>query len=670
MKLQPPSTTLRKRLVLCGVAGLLALQWWLAVGSKFEASCTSDELIHLTGGLCYWELDDFRMHPENGNLPQRWAALPAWLSGARLPPAEGTDWQRSVSWNFGYDFFFSIPGQDHFPLLMYGRAMIALFLTATSLLVFFWARSLWGLAGGCVALVFCAFSPHFLAHGALATSDICMTFFFLAATGAYWRHLHDQRIRWWTLSALAFGLACVTKFSAVLLLPMMVAMSTVRWLSRQPVQLANRTFTTPISRAGALAGSLLVHAVAAVGIIWLFYGLRFQAGNPQLPAPEHFLRPWEWIDQNIGLQGRIVRLIGAARLLPEAFLYGYAYVIESAQVRSAFLDGAYSYTGWVSFFPKAFLYKSTPSLLLALLTSTILVALWIRKAGQARLRAALYRVTPLLVLFIGYWAASLTSHLNIGHRHILPTYPALFIFCGTLGWAAVRARRQAWSAGIVAFGLVAALAGGQVLSAAGIHPFYLAYFSPLVGGPEKGNRHLVDSSLDWGQDLPGLKRWLQHNAANQPVFLSYFGTSEPGYYEIKATRLPCVTDFGFKPRWYDLGPGIYCISATMLSHVYSPTRDEWSVELEKEYQSLRAVARQVASGTLPADSNALAQACTRFNQLRFARLCHYLRVREADDRIGYSILIFRLSAAEIERATESSLLEWAKLIEQTLQTKA
>ncbi len=172
-----PSQSLLRRGTLLGVALLLALQWWLAVGSKFEASTTSDELVHLTGGLTYWQFHDYRMHPENGNLPQRWAALPAWLSGARLPAAEGPNWRKSISWIFGYEFFYATPGQDHFPLLMAGRAMIALFLTAASLLVFLWARSLWGLAGGFTALGFCAFSPNFLAHGALVTSDICMVFF-------------------------------------------------------------------------------------------------------------------------------------------------------------------------------------------------------------------------------------------------------------------------------------------------------------------------------------------------------------------------------------------------------------------------------------------------------------------------------------------------------------
>jgi hypothetical protein len=58
-----------------------------------------------------------------------------------------------------------------------------------------------------------------------------------------------------------------------------------------------------------------------------------------------------------------------------------------------------------------------------------------------------------------------------------------------------------------------------------------------------------------------------------------------------------------------------------------------------------------------------------YNQLRFARLCHYLRVRTPDDNVGYSILIFRLSAAELKAAVEGSLQDWAQLIEQALQPR-
>ena len=97
----------------------------------------------------------------------------------------------------------------------------------------------------------------------------------------------------------------------------------------------------------------------------------------------------------------------------------------------------------------------------------------------------------------------MASPLNLGERHLLPTYPALLILAGAAsGWFRSEHRRF-WSAAVVA---LLAVLGAESMA---IRPHYLAYFNVLAGGPESGYRHLVDSSLDWGQDLPGLKRWLE-----------------------------------------------------------------------------------------------------------------------------------------------------------------
>lgn len=89
-----------------GVAALLALFWWLAVTASIEKSHTSDELPHIAAGYAFDRLGDFRMHPENGILPQRVFGLPALADGARLPVDE-TLWRRSTYWQVAWDFFYS-----------------------------------------------------------------------------------------------------------------------------------------------------------------------------------------------------------------------------------------------------------------------------------------------------------------------------------------------------------------------------------------------------------------------------------------------------------------------------------------------------------------------------------------------------------------------------------
>jgi hypothetical protein len=279
------------------------------------------------------------------------------------------------------------------------------------------------------------------------------------------------------------------------------------------------------------------------------------------------------------------------------------------------------------------------------------------------------------VLFAVYWGFSLTSHLNIGHRHILPTYPVLYIACGALGWAVGRAWRQSRRIGRIFAAAVALLLAAHARVAAGIYPHFLAYFSPLAGGPEQGYKHLVDSSLDWGQDLPALKHWLDRNRRpGEPLYLSYFGTSEPDFYGIDGVRMAMLPDFGRPHPWFWLEPGLYAISATMLQHVYMPIRGPWTDEDERQYQQLRLndanfrllKADPAGHPELMREISPLqwSRAWTKFEELRFARLCHYLRVRRPDAMAGYSILIFRLSRAELDAALEGSPGDLARAIRQ------
>jgi hypothetical protein len=656
--------TARRPWLFALAAVLLALHYALAVGSKFRESTTSDELVHLTGGFTFNHFHDYRLHPENGILPQRLAALPATLAGAKFPPLENNEyWRTSDAWVLGHEFFYET-GEDHFPRLMAGRALIALFSVATGLLVFLWSRRLFGDAGALVSLGFFVFEPSFLAHGALVTSDACAAFFLLASVGAWWRHLHDGRARWWWISAATFGLACVAKYSAPLLLPMFVLLAAVRAWAGGPLALLGRTWTSRGGKFGAAALSALGHGAVAALVIWAFFGFRYAAANPALPPFAHFIRPWEWLDSNLGAAGKILRAVAAARLLPEGYIYGFAYVLETAQIRAAFLNGEFSNYGWASFFVWAFALKSTIPLLLA---GAAAGALLVRRA-----RELAYRLAPLAALFGVYWVFSITSHLNIGHRHILPTYPVLFIACGALGaWLAARRVLPAL--------LVPALLAWHAGESLRVAPHFLAYFNEIAGGPANGHRHLVDSSLDWGQDLPGLKAWLDaHAQPGEPVYLSYFGTGEPDYYGIRARRLMFVNGFKLPaPPLEKLEPGLYCIGATILAQVYSPVRGPWTLALEKEFQAARSAEEAMVAYTHDPKNHAALErdapkekwesAAKRYEWLRLARLCHYLRVRGADANVGYSIFIYRLTADEIRAATGGTLREWSELIERTAQ---
>ncbi len=639
----------------------------LATTATVGSTVTHDEIAHLTSGRVYNELGDYRLQPENGNLPQRWAALPMGVLGPKLPPLKHNDaWTEADIWVFGHQFFYE-SGNPTDLMIFAGRAMISLFSVGTGLLIFFWSRRLFGTRGAFLSLGLFVFCPDFLAHGALATSDATMVFFLLASVTAWWWQLDAMNWRRVLVSALVFAFACVAKYSAVLLAPMFALLAVLRFFGPRPA--GEKRLELGIG----IATAALAHVVCAWAMIWLFYGFRYSAFAPGLPPPLlDFNRPWEWIMTDAGLTGRIVTFARQFHLLPEAFLYGFMFVVQYAKQRATFLNGEYSIYGWVSFFPFAFLVKSTLPLLLLLGAG---LTAWLQKlvdtgaAWRERAWTQLRPMAPLLALFVVYWAFSLTSHLNIGQRHILPTYPVLFILLGAFG-AWLDWRRP------VALALIGGLALWHAGESLWIRPHYVAYFNQLVGGPANGWRHLVDSSLDWGQDLPALSRWLQtHNSGptRAPVYLSYFGTGDPRYEGIVATRLPTLPKLPPTPPWYRLGPGIYCVSATMLQADYLSVRGPWTTELEADYQRLHSLENAFLTyQSDPAQRKQLQQnvpdaqwrgAWERYDTLRFLRLCHYLRARQPDAQIDYTIFVYRLSAGEIAMATAGSLDNWTMAIE-------
>ncbi|HZE87924.1 MAG TPA: hypothetical protein VE404_00180, partial [Verrucomicrobiae bacterium] len=278
----------------------------------------------------------------------------------------------------------------------------------------------------------------------------------------------------------------------------------------------------------------------------------------------------------IGAAGASILFAARHRLLPEAYLFGLSYARMKSLQRASFLNGDLSSRGFRSYLPWAFLLK-TPLLTLALLAGAALLALARRSSRRGDLA---FLVVPVAVYFL----ASLASNLNIGHRHLLPIYPFLFVLCGLLGreWAALARVPAAATAALVLSGI--ALGGFVVFappwSPEVVYPHYLAYFNELAGGPRDGYRHLVDSNLDWGQDLKGLHEWaVRHGIdANNPLYLCYFGMADPRFYGIPHVNLPGGYPLAPQARVEALPPGAFlAVSATNLQGVYfsPPVRDTW-----------------------------------------------------------------------------------------------
>ncbi len=580
-------------------------------------SATFDEPHHLAAGYTYLEYRDFRLNPEHPPLSKKLAALPLLalaplpaaldLSGGEVPQGPGTRswqhlqdlWQASVldyrkEWYVGHELLYGVgdetlqrlgadtvveidpmeriePGEflnDADRLLFWGRLPLLLFGLLLSVLVFAWARDLWGPEAGLFALALCTFDPNEVAHSTLVTSDVAAAALILGAVYGLWRVRRFGGWRNATLMLVCAALALTAKFSALLLVPVLGVLGAVSavslWRRAEP------------ARAWGLVVLLAFGAVGSLIALWGAYDFRYSAvadGSGEGLPVERVLKEvvrqetkWspEVADREyLGLFDRTVSFANRHRLLPESYLQGLAIYQLLGRVRPSFLNGEYSLRGFRTYFFWTFLLKTPLVTVLAVLAALILVP------RRCRREDLLYLLLPAALYFV--MAAG--SYMHIGNRHILPVYPFLFVLCGGL-MPLLLARwpgRQRLTLG-VAIGLVA-LSSLVVFSPpwrptwVGSRP--LEFFNEIAGGPRHGYRHLVDSNLDWGQGLRDLARWLDREGIDEPINLCYFGTADPRYYQIRHVRVPC--DYLFSPPFgpqdsyrQTIVPGYLAISATHL----------------------------------------------------------------------------------------------------------
>ncbi len=647
---------------------LAAAHVFLALTAALDESPTFDEPTHLTAGYSYWTRHDYRLDAENGNLPARWAALPLLFDKLRFPDPAGHPWHHSSVGLTSRQFLFELDN-DSDAMLAQARLMMSLFGFGLCLVVFGWARSLFGALAGLLAEALMALDPNMLAHTPLVASDMAAAFFFAAATWSFWRLLQQiTPIRFLTAALCITGLF-LTKMSAPCFLVVAGALTLVRLCSSRPLEVSlGRLRKSVASRTR----KMLCFGALALGIgaflflsIWTAYGFRYSALTETGRPREILDARWDFNLRDNPL-GSVFQFVRQRHLLPEAFVYGATYVAKNSQARPSFLDQHWSNIGFRSFFLRAFLYK-TPLAIFGFLALALIAGVlhWRRRRSDAADNAFdLVSLTPILILILGYSLFALSTRLNIGHRHLLPIYPAIFILCGAS--AHLLNRRKS----VFVLASILLLGSWDVTASFSVRPHYLAYFNESIGGPANGYQHLVDSSLDWGQDLPALKEWLDAlppaDARANDVYLAYFGVAIPKHYGIKAHIL---SEENYGGTLEHLGPGFYCVSATILQHVYEDDRGPWAAPYERAYQS---GLRWVSSANLDVGETGLAaerrnERLHIFQSLRFGRLCAYLRHQRPIANAGYSILVFRLTERDIELALNSPPAEMAPVIQVVLE---
>jgi hypothetical protein len=673
----------------------LSLFSWMALSAASQKSPVFDEPPHVTAGAAVWLKGDYRLLPESGVLVERWLALPDVVWRPQLSALAGPSWSKSDVWKVD-DAFLYDSGNDADALVWRARIMATVAAAILGAVVFWWSRRVNGPLGSWISLTLFVFSPTALAHGPLATADMMAALFFTLGTWALWRLVN--RISAVTVVAAGCALAALvlSKFSGPIIVAIAACLVVIQLVRGSSLMLAIPPRTWNIEGRWRVLGTFVVTAVlvgVVVGtLIWGAYGFRYRAFSPSVnDVDATFLTAWsELIDSSTAVGGTLQWARGH-HLLPEAFVYGLAQSLKFSVERPAFLNGTFETTGSLAFFPYAFLVKTSVPLLLLAIGGVLATA---GIGGPAVLRDRTTRRTdrdsslvPIWILFGVYSLFALSSHLNIGHRHLLPLYPPLMILAGGLGrWlepgvnaqtpsSALAVKRRARSRRgrppetsapkhrcVLVGSVVAACLVWHMGESLYARPDYLAYVNEIAGGMDNGYRHLVDSSIDWGQDLPGLKRWLDSHRGDMggQVYFSYFGSARPAYYGISAVMLPSLFDRRTPGLPGALGGGVYCISATMLQAVYLAAPGPWTESYETQYQHLLHNVQAFEATAPNSNERAAAEAALGaagwdqmffgYEQFRAARLFAYLRRREPDANIGHSILVFRVTDDEANQA--------------------
>lgn len=571
------------------MVGLLAsIYLAFALGNIRSSSATTDELVHLWSGWTALRWDDFRLNPEHPPLAKMTAALAirSWLPGTPpqhanlVHPHAVTSWQRlratwaaaaeggAAQWYFAH--YASFPLSDSFldsinaadpaavptdidiPSLAWlwdmkpelTRARLAMLLWPLLLFALLarWGRALAGALAALAAAAFLATDPSFLAHGGLVTTDVPAAVLIFTSVAALELWLRRGSPLAALLLAFSTGAAAAVKFTAIVLAPLLIVLA-LGWA-------LHRRSRAAACRAGA---GILIAGAGALIVVWAAYGFRWSAlsgpGEGALPierlvqrraAVSALLRSSESASEEAirarteaavpGAADRLLLRVHRSRILPEAWTYGIAFVRAFAAPRTAYLNGEYSDTGFPLYFAWTFLFKTPPGLLLALLAAAF-------AAARGRLTRAQLWWWGVPAGFLFLFAS--VSGVNIGHRHLLIIYPFLWLLAGAALADLMRSTSRRVLLVPVGIALLTFAAPLAVFSPDGplwMPGHHLAYMNELAGGPVRGQRHLADSNIDWGQDVERVAQWW--NGQRPPLAWACAGPTDPRYAGIRVFNTP------------------------------------------------------------------------------------------------------------------------------------
>ncbi|MBI2055348.1 MAG: glycosyltransferase family 39 protein, partial [Candidatus Sungbacteria bacterium] len=521
---------------------LLGIMLALMLGSYWNDSATFDEKAHIPAGYANLFLGDYRLNPEHPPVVKALAALPLVFIRPNFP-TDVASWRDAVNgqWDQGQLFLYGAGNNaDH--ILRLARLPIILLAVFFGWLLWRWTEKKFDRRAANLTLFFYAFSPTFLAHSRLVTTDLGASFAFFIGIAAFLKFLDRPSWKNVFLAGLALGLAELIKFSLILLIPIYALLIIIAAVTRTEFKL--KEFTGVFLK---LTGKAVV--VGAVGLVLIWAVYTYATFN--YPAEKQLSDTAAIL--GVSPLGRLADfnlfLVKTPFLRPLGqYLLGVLMVIQrSGGGNTTYYWGEISAAGWRSYFPMLYLFKEPLAFHILSLTALGFAVRRIKNAKVKSRRKFLewLRAHPIetasFVFIAAYWLSSVSSRLNLGIRHVLPTFPFIYLLVAKeiSGWLAPRAAgrtttwpewlRGIWQRYITTVPrrfFVSGMILWQALSVAYVFPAFLSYYNKLAplaaraagaavakgnlpltgldGGLENGYLVAVDSNYDWGQDLKRL----------------------------------------------------------------------------------------------------------------------------------------------------------------------
>lgn len=534
-------------------AVLLVIMLGLALGSMWQDSTTMDEIAHIPAGYTYAKFHDYHLNPEHPPLAKLMSGLPlAFLDlnfDETLPAwSEEVNGQWGVGWHFLY-------GSDNDPDLItrVARLPMLILMLLMGVFTYLWSRRFFGVYASLIATFFVALSPNLIAHSRYVTTDIAATLGLLATLYFYLQFLKKPSWKLLGISMLALSTAQLLKYSDFVLYFMMGLMFLGAILFRKEALPKGFFFEWIfkwrwLKKTVVYAGSFTLMTLGSFVVIAIVYQLTMY----NTPVEKLY----DLINVELNRDGArfmqpILRQL-AENPLTRSFghwLLGLAMVfLRVSSGNTTYFLGEVSNSSWREFYPVAILLKTPiPTLIWTAIgigtsgwfftrfikntVATLPVGLWPRikhiweKVGDGFWNN--YEKWTALMVIVVFLGTGILGNLNIGLRHVLPFYPFWFILLsGLIVWLYMKTRGGARVAFIgMASVLFIWYAAANIIA----FPSYLSYFNESIGGNENGYHYLVDSNLDWGQDLRRLEAFVERNNIEK-ISVDYFGGGLPEYY--------------------------------------------------------------------------------------------------------------------------------------------